>query len=230
MCDIKVLMGKNRINSKSLKDQVYEYLRDEIRQRKIAPGSAINMELTSKRLGISKTPLRDALLQLEYEGFVKILPRRGILVKSLELNDIKNIYQIIGALESSALRSSFKVMTVKIFSQMDDLNLRMEKAIKNENFSLFYKLNLKFHNLFVDLCGNAELIKTINILKKRLYDFPTPKKWIREWEENSIVCHKKIVDYLKEGDIDRACSLISEDHWSFSVQQKYIKLYYFENK
>jgi DNA-binding GntR family transcriptional regulator len=66
--------NKPVLNIKSLKEQVYEYLREQMRIGAILPGSVIDMEETSKKLGVSKTPLRDALLQLEMEGFVSILP------------------------------------------------------------------------------------------------------------------------------------------------------------
>ena len=75
--------GKPILNIKSLKEQVYEYLREQMRRGEILPGSAIDMEETSKKLGVSKTPLRDALLQLEMEDFVTILPRRMVVVNSL---------------------------------------------------------------------------------------------------------------------------------------------------
>jgi len=98
---------KSILNLKSLKDQVYEYLRDQMEKGNLLPGSYINMEETSKKLGISKTPLRDALLQLEMENFVTIIPRRGVIVNPLTLKDIKDYYEIIGSLESQALLSSF---------------------------------------------------------------------------------------------------------------------------
>lgn len=65
---------KGILNLKSLKEQVYEYLRSQMEKGKIRPGSTINMDETSRKLGVSKTPLRDALLQLEMEGFISILP------------------------------------------------------------------------------------------------------------------------------------------------------------
>lgn len=95
-------MKKEILFTKSLKEQVYDYLRHEI-EKNIQPGAVINMDATSRKLGISKTPLRDALLQLEMEGFVTIAPRRGIYVNSLALDDIKEFYQVIGALEQSAI-------------------------------------------------------------------------------------------------------------------------------
>ena len=63
-----------------MREQVYEYLRDEISNRKLLPGATININEISRQLGISKTPLRDAIIQLETEGFVTILPRRGVTV------------------------------------------------------------------------------------------------------------------------------------------------------
>ena len=98
---------KPLLNIKSLKEQVYEYLREQMRTGGLRPGSAIDMEETSRRLGVSETPLRDALLQLEMEGFVTILPRRKIVVNALTLRDIRDFYEIIGALESAALRAAF---------------------------------------------------------------------------------------------------------------------------
>jgi len=71
------------LNTKSLREQVYEYLRDEINNRKLLPGTTINLNEISQQLGISKTPLRDAIIQLEIEGFVTILPRRGVTVKKI---------------------------------------------------------------------------------------------------------------------------------------------------
>src|SRR4030067_923094 len=101
------MVEKPILNIKSLKEQVYDYLREKLRSGEILPGSAINLDETSRKLGVSRTPLRDALLQLESEGFVTIYPRRGVVVNVLSLRDIRNYYQIIGALESTALLQSF---------------------------------------------------------------------------------------------------------------------------
>ena len=91
------------LNTKSLREQVYEYLRDEIQNGNLLPGATINPNEISKQLGISKTPLRDAIIQLEIEGFVTILPRRGVTVKKLTLQEIKDSYEIVGALEASVI-------------------------------------------------------------------------------------------------------------------------------
>ncbi|MCK5055663.1 MAG: GntR family transcriptional regulator [Candidatus Aminicenantes bacterium] len=214
------------INIKSLKEQVYDYLRKEIHRHNLRAGSAINMDATSQKLGISKTPLRDALIQLEMEGFVTIAPRRGIFVNPLTLEDIKNYYQVIGALESSALINSFKKIGQAEIKKMYRLNKEMGTAIEKENFDLFYEKNLEFHNCYIHLCGNNQLIKIVTTLKKRLYDFPQQEKWIKEWELSSILEHRKIVELIAAGKAREAAGAIHDIHWSFDVQEKFIMKYY----
>lgn len=221
------MKDKNIINVKSLKEQVYEYLRDQINKHHLRPGSAINMDATSRKLGISKTPLRDALIQLESEGFVTIAARRGIFVNALTLEDIENYYQVIGALESSALMSACGRIAPADIEKMNKLNREMGAAVDRDNFNLFYKKNLDFHNCYIDLCQNRHLIRIVTTLKKRLYDFPRQEEWIKEWELSSIKEHQQIADLMARGKFQQAANYIHDVHWSFKVQEKFIMKYYF---
>jgi DNA-binding GntR family transcriptional regulator len=217
---------KSILNLKSLKDQVYEYLREQMEKGELRPGSYINMEETSRKLGISKTPLRDALLQLEMENFVTIIPRRGVVVNPLILKDIKNYYEIIGSLESQALLSSFPKLKTRDIEKMSRLNKEMAEAIAQDNFNLYYQKNLKFHNVFLSKCGNDMLIRIVTNLKKRLYDFPRQEGFVKEWEETSIKEHERLVDLIAQGRKDEAVNFVRDVHWSFAVQEKFIKKYY----
>ncbi len=82
-----------RLNILSLREQVYEYLRNEMITGGLVPGSTINLNRIAEQLGISKTPLRDALIHLELEGFVTILPRKGVMVNALTLEDVSVLLQ-----------------------------------------------------------------------------------------------------------------------------------------
>ncbi len=217
---------KGILNLKSLKEQVYEYLSDQLEKGKIRPGTAINLEETSRKLGVSRTPLRDALLQLGMEGFVSILPRRGVIVNHLTLQDIKSYYEIIGALESTALLAAFEKITRSQIKRMHDLNSEMEKAIKQDNFNQYYQKNLMFHNIFLDHCGNKNLVKIVNTLKKRLYDFPRQEGFVKQWEQASVAEHKEFVKLIEGGKKQEAADHIRDVHWSFEVQEKFIKMYY----
>lgn len=221
---------KGMINVKSLKEQVYEYLRQQFQQHRLQPGTVINMEATAKKLGISKTPLRDALIQLEMEGFVTISPRRGIFVNSLPLDEIREFYQVIGAMESSALQEAYPELGAAGIKAMDGLNRQMQKAIDGNDFDLFYEKNLLFHDRFIAPCGNKTLMRIVGNLKKRLYDFPQQRQWIKEWEQSSICEHQEIIDFLAAGDPAAAALFLRDVHWSFTVQEKYIRKYYAPEK
>ena len=214
------------LNIKSLKEQVYEYLRERMRTGELMPGAVIDMEDTSRTLGVSKTPLRDALLQLQMEDFVTILPRRKIVVNTLTIQDVKSYYEIIGALESTALLTAFPRFRETDLRRMEKANAGMTKAIEADDFDAYYVKNLEFHDTFLDLCGNASLAKIANRLKKRLYDFPRPKGFIKEWEEASIEEHRRLLDLITRGKKEEAAAWIRDVHWSFKTQEKYVNEYY----
>jgi DNA-binding GntR family transcriptional regulator len=220
------LKAKPLLNIKSLKEQVYEFLRDAMHLGEILPGSVIDMEETSARLGVSKTPLRDALLQLEMEGFVAILPRRKVVVNVLSLADIKNYYEIVGALESTALLRAFDLLSETDIEHMRRLNAEMREAIDRDDFDRYYAKNLAFHEVFLSRCGNENLLKIINNMKRRLYDFPRQEGFVKEWEQASIEEHAALIDLIAARNKEAAAAHIRDVHWSYSVQDKFIARYY----
>jgi DNA-binding GntR family transcriptional regulator len=220
------MVEKGILNTKSLKDQVYEYLRSQLGKGELLPGSSINMDETSQKLGVSRTPLREALLQLEMEGFVSILPRRGVIVNHLTLQDIRNYYEIIGALESAALLANFNKLKEAQIKKLHVLNSEMKQAIEQDDFNKYYQKNLLFHQVFLSHCGNKNLLKIVNTLKRRLYDFPRQEGFVKQWEVTSIDEHRELVRLIQEGKKEQAANYIRDVHWSFEVQEKFLKKYY----
>ncbi len=213
------------INQKSLREQVYEFLRAELHKGKLAPGASINLTQVSESLGISKTPLRDALIQLEVEGFVTISPRRGIFVNRLDLDDIKHCYEIIGALEAAVLISVFDKLRNEGLDEMKRLNREISAALDREDYEAYYELNIRFHHLFVDMSENESLKRIIMPMKQRLYDFPC-RGYIRSWEQRNCRDHEALIEAIERGDRDAAAAIWRDRHWSFSVQEPYIKKFY----
>ena len=218
--------NRSILNLKSLKEQVYDYLREQLRSGEILPGSAINLDDTSRKLGVSRTPLRDALLQLETEGFVTIYPRRGVIVNTLSLQDIKNYYQIIGALESAAVWQAFDKIGENEIRAMDGIIEGMKKAIESDDFDLYYEKNLALHDVYLGACGNENLVRIVRTLKRRLYDFPRQRGFVKEWELASIAEHTELLELLKQKKAAEAAAYIRDVHWSYQVQEKYINEYY----
>src|SRR5512143_2198059 len=90
---------------RSLREAVYDHLREMMNEGRLRPGSFLDLNALSEEIGTSRTPLRDALLRLECEGFVEILNRKGVRITRLTLDRIRHMYEILGALESTVLRS-----------------------------------------------------------------------------------------------------------------------------
>jgi DNA-binding GntR family transcriptional regulator len=197
-----------------------------LNEGRLHPGNYLDLNALAKEIGISRTPLRDALLRLECEGFVEIHNRRGVCVAELTLERIWNIYGLLGALESTALRSVAPRVTADIVARMNELNGVMARALDAGDFDRFYSANLSFHDCYRNLSGNDELVRQISILKQRLYDFPRLKRYVPEWERSSIGEHQTMVRLLEQGKVGDAADLLRDVHWSFSYQEPFIRRYY----
>ena len=178
-------------------------------------------------MGISKTPLRDALILLETEGFVSILPRRGVVVNGLSIEEIRHLYQLIGALEGAAVVAVGDRMAAADLRRMRALNDRMLKAIRGDDFATYYDLNLEFHDVALSLCDNERLVATVQRFKERLYDFPRREHFVKEWEIASTGEHAAFVERLERGDVRAAADFLRDVHWSFEVQEPFVRRYYF---
>ena len=216
---------KSPISLKSLREQVYDYLREAMNTGDLVPGSFMNLGEISARLGISKTPLRDALLQLETEGFIRILPRRGCMVQTVTMEDIRDMYQIIGALEASVVLEVGRRLQASVES-MRKLVKEMRFCLGEDDFNGFYEANLRFHNSYLLLSANEPLKRVVQLQKQRLYDFPRRQTFVKEWEVASTGEHDTFVDLVAEGRLEAAASFVRDVHWSFALQERFIAQYY----
>lgn len=216
------------LQTRSLREQVYEHLRAEMARGGLAEGSFLDVDAIAAQLGVSRTPLREALLQLAHEGFVTILPRRGFLIEPLTADDIRHFYQIIGALEAAALRSVGHLLTPAYLTAMRRLNDAMARAMEVDDFDAYYALNLAFHDSWLELSDNTRLKAQVASLKRRLYDWPRRRGFVKAWEERSIQGeHEHLLDLLEAGDVDAAARHLQDVHWSYDAQGDFIRDYYF---
>jgi DNA-binding GntR family transcriptional regulator len=213
------------LNVKSLREQVYEYIRDQMMTGQILRNTTLNLNEISDHLEISKTPLRDALIRLEVEGFVTIMPRRGVVVNALTLQDVKDFYQICGALEGDVVRDVFDQFDGNHISVMRQLNSDMRAAIQRDEFDLMYRLNIRFHDVFLKLSDNTSIRSILMPLKQRLYDFQR-RPYVKEWELRNTNEHDQFIDAIKKREREEAVRLLRDVHWSFRVQEDYIRTFH----
>ena len=218
------------LQTRSLREQVYDYLRGEMNTGGLQPGAFLDLNALAQELGISRTPLRDALLQLEVEGFVEILPRRGFRLKPLSLEEIRSIYQIVGALESAALATAGPRLTPADLARMKAANHAMAQAIVATDYETFSHHNNTFHGVFLEASANPRMLALVRSLKQRLYDWPRRKIFLKRWEEQSIQEHARLVELLEAGQFAEAAAHHRDVHWSFDVQEPFVRVYYLTDR
>ncbi len=218
------------INSQSLREQIYSHLRNEIKNGTLKPGTSINMDNLSKELSISKTPLREALIKLECQGFVEMLPRKGVQVKKLTYGELKEYYEVIGFLESSVVYSVFdQLRSPTVIGKMKQSNTQQRILLNNQEFDRYYQLNLEFHDIFLTLSDNKTLKEIVVPLKKRLYDFPWHRLW-EDWEKVNLDEHDKLIANIEKGDRIEAAAVVRDEHWGWKKHEAYfIKFYKFDS-
>lgn len=216
------------LSQKSLREQIYDFLRQELHSGNLVPGASVNLNELTRFLGVSKTPLRDALLQLEVEGFVTFSARRGVFVNRLTMDEIRHCYEMLGALEMAVIFSNFARLDGNRIAKMKWLNQGLRDAVKREDFDSLYELNLAFHNVFLDLSDNLALRRTVDVGKQRLYDFPR-RGYITRWELRNCDEHEQLIEAFETKDRSRVISVWMEGHWSFEFQEDFIRQFYFQD-
>jgi DNA-binding GntR family transcriptional regulator len=217
--------------TRSLREEVYDHLRNEMNRGGLQPGSFLDLNQLAKQLGVSRTPLREALLHLETQGFVTVLPRRGFRLNPLTLDDIRHYFEIIGALEAATMKSVGHGLGPSDLALMKQLNASMAEAVASNDFNLYYELNLAFHEVYLGKSDNADLLGLIRSLKQRLYDWPRREGFVKAWEEDSIQNeHESLIQLLERGAIDEAAAYLQNVHWSFKLQEPYIHAYFFASQ
>lgn len=194
-----------------LRTQVYEYLRQQLKEENLKPGMSVSMNELMSNLGISRTPLRDALLQLQTEGFVTFLPQRGLRINDLSQQDIEDLYEMLGALDSRTLLSVFQRIGPRELKQMRQLNQEMYANISENRFYHYWDLNTAFHHVYLDLSTNTPILNQLNIIRQRLFEFGK-KDWGLKMKEMNYSEHQTLIELIENGGAVEAANFVRDVH------------------
>lgn len=202
---------------KSLKDHVYDYIEEQIKSGNLQPEQKIDETVVCKELNISRTPVREALIQLAAEGIIDNKARKGFAVKYLTTKDVEELYAIIGVLDGLAAKLACDKLDNKDFSDMEFYIGTMDLAIKSGNFDMYNKQQRIFHSIYIEKSGNEMLIANIEktqhkILRRNYVDDPENITRNILFKTNSE--HKKLLEILKKRDGKEAFWFISEVHYN----------------
>ena len=208
-----------------LRDQIYAWMRDEMNRGNLLPGQLINMSEISRRIGISKTPLREALIQLECDGFVTTIPRKGVMINRMSLTDVEESWEICRAFEHTMMLQVCGRVTEEEIEEMAAINQEMRLASETHDTDRFYQLNIAFHTALFRRSENRQMRRILTRIKQRLYDFLT-RVSLPMWEGTNCDEHDHLLTLLREGNGEAAAAYIRDEHWSFEKQEYYIRQFY----
>ncbi len=200
-----------RDDSKTLVDHAYADIKRRILDNEFPTGfSAMEPEL-ALQLGISRTPMREALVRLQAEGLVEVVPRRGMRVLPLAAEDMAHIYQVVTALESLALELIARNHpTEGQLQPLIDATQRMEKALQIEDLTAWALADEDFHTALVTLSGNPYLRQNIMNHWDRTHRARMVTLNLRPAPVNSTQEHMAMVDALRQGDAELAIAINKE--------------------
>ncbi len=209
-------------NNWSLRKEIFDYLSGQIEKGALIPGSLINVRKLTEKLNVSRTPLREALAQLEIQGLVSILPQRGVRINVLTYEDLLDLFEIIGALESQVILTIFHQINAKEIKRMKRYNRTMEQALKQARNRYFHETNILFHRVFLDLSANRELSNYVGSLKLRLFGFAL-KSYRDRFKRAIIAEHDVFIRLLEEGKRQSAANYLQDVHWKFNYPDNFIR-------
>ncbi len=207
---------------KSLKDHVYDYIAEQILEGNLEPEQKINENVICHELNISRTPVREALIQLASEGVLKNRARKGFVVRALSPQEVVDLYGVIGVLDGYAARLAVNNLTEKDLANMSFYVESMDVAIKAGNYEMYHVQQMAFHDVYTKECGNSALIEEIGRLKSKLIkkkyadngDGKTQEILYRTNEE-----HREILKLFQEKDGDRLFDYLLNVHWRQSYAE-----------
>lgn len=200
----------------SLKNHVYNYISEKINDGSLHPEDKLNEIQISEELNVSRTPVREALIQLAADGYIENLPRKGFKVKRIDEKTAIEIYNIIGPLDGRAAYLAMDNITDKDIEEMGFLVFSMYKAIEKLLFEKYYDMQIEFHDIYTLKCNNNQLIAIISQLKKT---FIQKKYTIKENENMQKILkstndeHQKMVELFKARDKNGIQDYIRDVHW-----------------
>ena len=194
-------------NYKPLRDVIFDYLKEAIINGEIKPSERLMEIKFAEKMGVSRTPVREAIRKLELEGLVVMLPRKGAHVAELSVKDIMNVLEIRGALDALASSLASERIRKDELKELKFTLNQFEQYMKNNNVHGLIKKDVEFHAIIYKASGNEKLTQIAENLKDQIHrfrivylkDYSSPKELVKE--------HNDIYKAIENGNSDLASKL-----------------------
>ncbi|EKE07833.1 MAG: hypothetical protein ACD_17C00503G0006 [uncultured bacterium] len=206
---------ENKIQRTFIRQEAYDKLRKWILDGNLVPGAKLRDKELAEQLGVSRTPIREALLRLEDEGLVKTKPNRSTVVSSIDFHNAFHLYSIVWTLERLALSQAFGFITEEHIQSMIAANERFLQKMQGRDRIPALEADYEFHSIYVKLSENKDLEKIISDLKTKLrrldlYYFDKIRNAALSYDE-----HQQIIEALRQKNLSLAMEAV-EHNWKNS--------------
>lgn len=187
-----------------LRDVVFNTLRQAILRGELKPGERLMEIALANRLGVSRTPVREAIRMLELEGLVIMIPRRGAQVAQITEQDLNDVLEVRLGLEELAVRFACERITDEEIKELGLAVKEFEKKMNNNDLSAQAEADVKFHEIIYGATHNKRLVQIINNIREQMYRYRI--EYLKDVESRKTLVkeHYDICDALKRRDAECA--------------------------
>lgn len=191
--------------------RVFQGVEEQIAIGQLKDGEKLDEASLAERFQVSRTPVREALLQLVGSGLATQIPKRGCFVKSPSFREMIEMFEVMSELEGMCARLAARRISDEQLAVLKAANTGCEAAIQASDSDLYYHKNVEFHECIYTACGNSFLANETRSLRRRLQSFRRLQLRVRGRMPQSLAEHFEIIEAIENGDAEKA-DLISRQH------------------
>jgi DNA-binding GntR family transcriptional regulator len=204
-------MRKNIEKHQTLRERILETIRDAIISGGLKPGEKVAEPELAERFGISRTPIREAFRQLESEGYLTVIPRKGAVVVSFSQRDVEEFYAIKSILEGYAARKACANLSPREIEKLQNINEKLRQLAQEADIKHFFKVHNDFHDLFIKAADNDKLNELIMSLVGKFQRLRIASLSLPGRMKVSVQEHEKIIEAFRKRDADLAEKLVRKN-------------------
>jgi len=195
----------------TLREKILETIRDAIISGALKPGEKVAEPELAERFGISRTPIREAFRQLESEGYLTVIPRKGAVVVSFSERDVEEFYAIKSILEGYAARRACENLTPRDLDRLQAINTKLLNLSESSDIRGFFKIHNDFHELFIKAANNDKLYELIMQLVGKFQRLRIASLSLPGRMRISVQEHEKIIEAFRAKNQDMAEKLVRKN-------------------
>ena len=204
------MKNKQMERHQTLRERILETIREAILKGNLKPGEKVAEPELAERFGISRTPIREAFRQLESEGYLTVIPRKGAVVAALSERDVVEFYAIKSILEGYAASLAANNLTEKELERLEAVNQKLRTLAQEGDVRSFYRVHNEFHEIFLKAADNVKLHELIHQLGMKFNRLRMASLSVKGRMEISVEEHEKLLEAFRRKDGEAAERLVKK--------------------